>query len=198
MRKPAAAAGLPPIDSQSMLEYLLGEDSPEEGSRSHSAAESRLGTAGTPTTVPATSPRLELQVDSNVLLKVMGAPSTDAGVNASLKLWKIFGSGFPSTPQGATGWACFPGPFYPNGTNPGCNAGGDCDKAVGGCLFELYGDETEHVNLADSEGGVMKMMVARLAALQPSIFNPDRGKADQAACAQVSKNGGFYGPWVHL
>jgi len=182
----AAAAGLPPIDSQSMLTYLVGDG----GGGSYSG-----GTA--------LSPRVELQVDSNVLLKVVSAATdrnTDAtnstAANANLKLWKIFGSGFPSTPQGATGWACFPGPFYPNATNPGCNSGGDCDKSLGGCLFELYGDATEHLNLAASEADVMRMMVSRLAALQPSIFSPDRGQADQAACLQVNKNGGFYGPWL--
>jgi hypothetical protein len=58
------------------------------------------------------------------------------------KLWKLFGSGFPGTPQGSTGWACFPGPHYPNATDPSCHSGGDCDKELGGCLFELASDPT--------------------------------------------------------
>ena len=72
----------------------------------------------------AQSCSLILKHHQNVLLRV--DPSN------SSRLWKLFGSGFPSTPQGATGWACFPGPVYPNATDPGCRSGGDCDKELGG------------------------------------------------------------------
>ena len=116
----------------------------------------------------------------------------------SSRLWKLFGSGFPSTPQGATGWACFPGPVYPNATDPGCRSGGDCDKELGGCLFELISDPTEHVDVAASEGDAMQSMVARLGALQAALFTPDRGQKDDRACEQVAANGGFYGPWLFL
>ena len=46
----------------------------------------------------------------------------------------------PGTPQGATGWGCFPGPVYPNGSDPECRTGGNCSKALGGCLFELVSE----------------------------------------------------------
>ena len=160
----AAAAGLPPIDSLSMVSYLRGDRQ--------------------------SSPRTELQPDSNVLLRV--------DTTNSSRLWKLFGSGFASTPQGATGWACFPGPVYPNATDPGCHFGGNCDKELGGCLFELNSDPTEHIDLAESEGAVLQSMVARLGALQASLFTPDRGQKDERACERVVANGGFYGPWLFL
>ena len=160
----AAAAGLPPVDSLSMVSYLRGD--------------------------LRTSPRTELQPDSNVLLRVDPTNSS--------RLWKLFGSGFTSTPQGATGWACFPGPVYPNATNPGCRSDGNCDKELGGCLFELNSDASEHADVAAIEDEVMKSMIARLGALQASLFTPDRGQMDERACEQVLANGGFYGPWLFL
>ena len=45
----------------------------------------------------------------------------------------------------------------------------------------------------------MKGMLARLGALQATLFNPDRGSADPAACETAkSRWGGFYGPWLQL
>jgi hypothetical protein len=136
------------------------------------------------------SPRTELQPDSNVLLRVDRANSS--------RLWKLFASGFTSTPQGATGWACFPGPIYPNATDPGCRSSGNCDRDLGGCLFELSSDPTEHVDVAGSEGVVLQSMIKRLGALQASLFTPDRGQKDERACERVVANGGFYGPWLFL
>ena len=174
----AKAAKLPPIDSMSMVAYLRGD--------------------------VATSPRKEYQVDSNVLLKELTITRRVAGVmggaaattTSTTALWKLFGDDFPSTPQGATGWACFPGPHYPNATDPGCKSGGNCDKKLGGCLFELNSDPTEHVDVATTESEAMKTMRARLAELQATLFTPDRGSKDPRACEQVAKNGGFYGPWL--
>ena len=161
----SAAASLPAIDSISMLSYIKGER--------------------------ATSPRTELQPDSNVLLRV-------DPTNAS-RLWKLFGTDFPGTPQGSTGWACFPGPQYPNATDPSCHSGGGCDKELGGCLFELRSDPTEHVDLAASasHAEVLRGLVGRLGELQASLFNPDRGAKDPRACDVArSRYGGFYGPWL--
>jgi hypothetical protein len=166
----ATAAGLPPLDSLSMVAYLRGDR--------------------------ATSPRSELQVDSNVLLQAGG---TDGGDDAAHTIFKLFGSNFPSTPQGSTGWACFPGPHYPNGTDPSCHSGGDCDRELGGCLFELVSDDGEHVDRAASEPAVMKAMVTRLGVLQSTLFAPDRGSKDPRACEVAQQKwGGFYGPFIFL
>ena len=164
----AAKAGLPGLDSLSMVDYLTGRN--------------------------RTSPRTELQVDSNVLLmEQTGAPSP----TRSRKLWKLFSTAWPSTPQGATGWACFPGPVYPNATSPSCGMRGECDKELGGCLFDLASDPTEHTDVAATEPAALARLTARIAALLPALFQPDRGSKDERACDQVTLNGGFYGPWVH-
>ena len=74
--------------------------------------------------------------------------------------------------------------------------GGDCDKKLGGCLFNLGSDPTEHVDVAATERAAREAMLARLAALQATLFKPDRGSKDPRACEQVVRNGGFYGPWL--
>ena len=112
-------------------------------------------------------------------------------------MWKLLSNEWPSTPQGATGWACFPGPVYPNATDPSCHMRGGCDKELGGCLFELASDPTEHVDVAATEPAALAMLKARMAAMQPLLFQPDRGSKDERACDQVRLNGGFYGPWIH-
>jgi len=43
---------------------------------------------------------------------------------------------------------------------------------------------------------MMEVMKRRIAALQATIFQPDRGSADAAACAHAKALGGFYGPWL--
>ena len=74
---------------------------------------------------------------------------------------------------------------------------GGCDKELGGCLFELASDPTEHVDVAATEPAALAMLKARMAAMQPLLFQPDRGSKDERACDQVRLNGGFYGPWIH-
>jgi arylsulfatase I/J len=105
--------------------------------------------------------------------------------------------------QPMTGWT---GVQYPNNTGqqpveyPGLNIMGweyDCDKA-GGCLYDIFADETEHVNLAQSKPAVLANLTARLAVLNQGIFTPDRGSPDRAACKAAQANGGFYGPFVVL
>ena len=178
----AAAANLPPLDSISMVDCefefarklsLLVITGPIKLWRAFAVAKG----AGSDRLLVSIdlrgdepfSPRLEVQVDSNVLrqstrnlralyvasryamdiifaerllvLTVKAESNCTSGL-APCKIWKILSGYFPSTPQGATGWACFPGPHYPNGTDPSCHSGGNCDKELGGCLFELISDPT--------------------------------------------------------
>ena len=40
-------------------------------------------------------------------------------------------------------------------------------------------------------------MLARLNDLQRTVYSPDRGSKDMAACtAATSRYGGYWGPWV--
>ena len=63
-------------------------------------------------------------------------------------------------------------------------------------MFELNSDASEHADVAAIEHEVMKSMIARLGALQASLFTPDRGQMDERACEQVLANGGFMVPVV--
>jgi len=105
-----------------------------------------------------------------------------------------------------SGWV---GPAYPNATGrqPLPNLGRryppprfgtwafDC--GVGGCLYELTADPTEHHDLAASMPAVTKRMRARLDELNQRLYSPDRGKGDPAACQVAEERfGGFYGPFV--
>ena len=68
-----------------------------------------------------------------------------------------------------------------------------------GCLFNIYADPTEHVNLAATPEGVViaKRMYARLLELQKGVYSPDRGKMQtKEACASAAERGGFWGPWM--
>lgn len=66
-----------------------------------------------------------------------------------------------------------------------------------GCLFDVFADPSEHTDLADAHPEVVSQLLARLQALDETLFDPPRGKADHAgACAQVEANRGFWGPWL--
>ena len=46
--------------------------------------------------------------------------------------------------------------------------------------------------------GVVDAILAKMHAEQRTVYDPDRGKADQRAyCNQVVQNSGYYGPWMH-
>lgn len=101
----------------------------------------------------------------------------------------------PSNYTGAIDFACHMGPQYPNGTvSPACN----CSTMVdGGLLYDLDADPGEHTNLRDARPAVLQAMSARLEALQPSFFNPDRagGSQDKVMDAAIAR-GGYWGPFV--
>ena len=66
-----------------------------------------------------------------------------------------------------------------------------------GCLFNIYDDPTEHVDLAASELARAKDMYARLVVLNDGFYDPNRGASDaRSACEVVVKNGGTWGPWL--
>jgi hypothetical protein len=60
----------------------------------------------------------------------------------------------------------------------------------------LYLGSTEHVDLAETLPATVDSMIARMEEIQKTVYDPDRGEPEyNASCAQVVKNGGFYGPW---
>jgi arylsulfatase I/J len=194
----AAAAGLPPVDGLDLWPYLSGK-------------------------VKA-SPRTEVFADSvpfGVLLmehegkkwKLMYA--TPGGPDRSLNVFKdsllvtdgsaaelqaIHRGTPPPDPEENNGTkvpvACWMGPQYPNATvNPGCNSTVYCPD---GCLYDIDADPWEHAQVAAANPGPLAALKARLEALQPTFFDPDRtsggstARADNAAVAR----GGYWGPFV--
>ena len=94
-----------------------------------------------------------------------------------------------------TSEGCWSGPQYPNvSMNPACSTS-DCQH---GCLFNIFDDPTEHVNLIDVPAHAMTVakMQARLGELNKDLFTPNRGSFDQGSCDQAAKNGNFWGPWI--
>ena len=90
------------------------------------------------------------------------------------------------------------GPQYPNNTvDPGCNS---TVMIEGGLLYDLETDPGEYENVAEANPGPLKAIKSRLAALQPTFFNPERGGGDnttrQLAAKTAVERGGFWGPFV--
>ena len=76
-------------------------------------------------------------------------------------------------------------------------AAGRISNGTGTCLFDLGSDEGEAVDLASVEGGTFAGMLARVDELQATVFSPDRGGTDPAACAAaLGVYGGYWGPWL--
>ena len=97
---------------------------------------------------------------------------------------------------GNTTPAFWQGPVFPNASgwpNVTLNCG------EGGCLFNVFSDETEHVDLAAALPEIAAEMRARIALHAARVFNPDRGQDDGAACAAAfARHNGFYGPFLGL
>jgi len=90
-------------------------------------------------------------------------------------------------PTGANGtWATLVGPGVP------------CDCGATGCLYNIAHDPHEVKDLSTDQayGDKLKQLAKRLAELRKSVYAPDRGAIDPAACTQIQKNGGFWGPWL--
>ena len=129
------------------------------------------------------SPRTELAI---------GAPNAVGGlINASYKL--LLGT------NAQAGWT---GPRFPNTSSswdPNLSKETCGPSPQTGCLFDLLADPTEHVNLAAAKPGVFRAMMRRLNEINDTLFAPDRGSSDPAACvAALGKYGDFWGPWIDV
>ena len=97
------------------------------------------------------------------------------------------------------GWGYWQGPRYPNAStanveDPGCPSLGE-----GGCLFEVRGDPTEHVDLAKdpAHASVLAAMRARLAAIGAGVWQTNNtGGADTCTApkAAYKADRGFLAP----
>merc|ERR1719510_576199 len=100
------------------------------------------------------------------------------------------------------GWQ---GPLYPNASTAKdaftFDDVGEC--GVGGCLFRIDQDPSEHVDLVDTELTRAAEMLAIIQKLNATTFSPDRGPGegnvdavDDACKAAADVYGGFWGPFV--
>jgi len=167
----AEAAGLPPVDGLDLWPLLSGAN--------------------------ATSPHAEM---------VLGAAANEAasattvqGVIRVADGWKLL--------IGDVGTYFHQGPVYPNTTggypsgtlhcgDPAALAG---SAAAGpGCLFNVLDDPTEQHDVAADHPDVVKGLRARIAVHQATVYSPERGGDDGAACAAAARYGGFWGPFINV
>ena len=66
-----------------------------------------------------------------------------------------------------------------------------------GCMFNVFDDPTERRNLAAAQPARFAQMLARVDALQATVYSPVRGDNDPRACdAAISRYGGYWGPFL--
>lgn len=68
-----------------------------------------------------------------------------------------------------------------------------------GCLFDIYSDPEENVNLAENQPDRFREMLSHLEAVNKTVYNPHRGEQHDAACAYaLNKYNGSMGPFITL
>jgi len=71
-----------------------------------------------------------------------------------------------------------------------------CTCGVTGCLFDLKQDPNEVHDVAASHPKVVARLRRRLDELRQSVYAPDRGAIEPAACEVITERyHGFWGPW---
>jgi hypothetical protein len=66
-----------------------------------------------------------------------------------------------------------------------------------GCLFDLFQDPYETSSIAAKNASLFTTMLARVDDLQKTVYSPDRGSKDKAACTMAeSSYEGYWGPWI--
>jgi hypothetical protein len=96
--------------------------------------------------------------------------------------------------QGFLGW--WQGPLFPNASSmmPGHDAIGTC---VGGCLFDLSADPTEHVDLRHARPAAFAKLARRMAAIGATVYQTDYDAGYDhclSAPAAHEANHGFLAP----
>jgi arylsulfatase B len=163
----AAAAGLPPVEGLDMSAMLLAN---------------------------ASSPRTEIVIgssdgsDHEGNTYVAGIISDDG--------WKLIIA--PSIDP-----AFYQGPVFPNTSTTAqphlkCGDPAGIGAAKGpGCLFNVLSDPYELDDRAAVNTAKVAQLRARIAALQKTVYSPNRGPHDKTMCtAGINRHGGFLGPWL--
>ena len=122
----------------------------------------------------------------------------DALVGALLKgTFKILLG--PENKEYHVGQDVLTGPFFPNRTEvliPELHPR-VCGRTPGtGCLFDIFADPSESVNLAESQSELFMQMLERVDAIQSTVYSPHRGHRVAAACDKAEENGWFWGPFL--
>ena len=179
----AALAELPPVDSLNLWPYLSGEV--QHSPRTEIFADSR----------PIGVLLKEIEGTKWKLFLESGADELSEYQDDMARLAPHWQGVPPPAYTGGLAFACHMGPQYPNGTvSPACNS----TTMVGdGLLYDLDADPGERTNLRESRPAVFGAMSARLGALQPTFFNPNRtgGSQDKVMDAAVAR-GGYWGPFL--
>jgi len=93
------------------------------------------------------------------------------------------------------------GVFWPNNTDvliPELHPRVCGRDPANGCLFDLQTDPGEYESLATQLPEVFAEMLARLDEVQGTVYSPDRGTINKAACEQVKTNEGYWGPFIEV
>ena len=195
---PRAAASEPPLpqpDSLSIAPYLLG-DSPT------------TPRTEVPLSVFATSHRAFLDAHGPLAVSVLhpsGGPRDlryyVGGEALIVGEWKlVLGVQHDSSFSKDTNVSCDTlKPTAPDGWASKTAPGVPCTCGAAGCLFNLHEDPKEMRNLAEAHPEQVDKLRSRLAELRESVYAPDRGAIEQAACDVVNgRYHGFWGPWKRL
>lgn len=184
----AKDAGLPPIDSVSMWEYITGKVSTSPRKRVP---------IGSTTCANASLPNCFNKWGwGQVNTTVAGLIEDRRDGDGEGGLWKLLIDQNPMN-----GWT---GPRYPNISTAAHAFNFSSIQSCGshGCLFRLDSDPSEHHDLASTHENVARDMLTTIRTLNTSVFSPDRGIGEEfpsvfrAACnAAVHRYGGYYGPW---
>jgi arylsulfatase B len=91
--------------------------------------------------------------------------------------------------------AIWQGPFYPNSSTLWNNSNIDCGNS--GCLFNVFTDPSEYIDIAKQEPEILAEMLQRIQEIQKTVFSPQRGLPSPLAC-QVSRDKcrGFICPFI--
>lgn len=177
----AVEAGLPPIDSIDHSSVIL-----------HGQPSARRDVVLGGFNPPGPTPRAIIHVE-----RANG--STGQGVGEIKAMWKLI---FGNSSGGGTSQSSWTGPRYPNNTNSNTTEWHhlveDCSPPLG-CLFEVFGDPTEHVRRErdPSASHWVSILTEKLEAVEATAFNPMRGNPLPAACEVFeSKYSNHYGPFV--
>ena len=78
------------------------------------------------------------------------------------------------------------GPVYPNGTSDGTD-----DSCLGGCLFDIVQDPTEHVNVKDQQPIVWEKMLHRLMNHSTTLYQTNYGEPN-VTCMTGKEAAAYY------